>query len=93
MTKPILVVLEIWVGKVRRIINRFSGKSAGGCTSLPAGRQAKLYKADCIYVIWEYAILPKLSFVNVSKWSSDTIKGAAIKFYQHTHLPLACFPI
>ena len=41
----------------------------------------------------EYAILPKLFFVNVSKWSSDTIKGAAIKFYQHTHLPLASFPI
>jgi hypothetical protein len=41
----------------------------------------------------EDAILPKLSFVNVSKWSSDTIKGAAIKFYQHTHLPLASFPI
>lgn len=39
----------------------------------------------------EYAILPKVAFENVWKRSSVTIKGAAIKFFQHTHLPLTVF--
>jgi hypothetical protein len=39
----------------------------------------------------EHTILPKVTFENVWKWSIDTIKGAAIKFFQHTHLPLIVF--
>jgi hypothetical protein len=45
MTKPIHVVLKMWVTKVRRISNR-----------APLNRQVgvlpKLYKADLVYVIW-----------------------------------------
>jgi hypothetical protein len=26
---------------------------------------------------------------NIWKWSSEALKGAAIKFFQHLHLPMA----
>jgi len=41
----------------------------------------------------EHAISPKGIFENVWKRGSDVIKGAAIKFFQHTHLPLTVFSV
>ena len=50
----------------------------------------KLYNA--VYIFYgEHAILPKVAFENVWKRSSDTEKGSAINFYQHTHLPSTVF--
>ena len=54
----------------------------------------KLYNAVYIYIFYgDQAILPKVAFENVWNCSLDTIKGAAIKFFQHTHLPLTVYYI
>jgi len=50
----------------------------------------KIYNA--VYIFYgEHAILLHVAFENIWKRSSDTIKGSAINFFQHTHLPLTVF--
>jgi hypothetical protein len=69
----------MWVAKARRIIEGGFLRSAGGV--LP-----KLYEADFLYVIRGIYQLPDVVLVNIWKRRGDTIKGAAIKCLQHTHV-------
>jgi hypothetical protein len=50
----------------------------------------KIYNAVDIFY-GEHAILLNGAFGDIWKRSSDTIKGSAINFSQHPHLPLTVF--